>query len=268
MKYIKMLSLVLAASIVLGSFAGCAASKEPDVTTAGSSEVVTTTETPATSGSSATSEETTADPNYIRLFSEAQEYANMFISGFAANDLGDFDSDKMSVEKLLAFAFAYLKNNTDESIGYKKKGEVSYQTVTFAQTLKTIGQLFGTGLKEDDCKALPKPPTKYGENVEGPYYEDGKIWFFASDGDEQNTVAIVDSAYNNGDGTLTLNFTIYSIDIKTYLNLDNEEIKAYYKLTPEQAKADKTLKKICTGTATVGVGQSGEYILRSYKTTE
>ena len=107
MKYIKMLSLVLAASIVLGSFAGCAASKEPDVTTAGSSEVVTTTETPATSGSSATSEETTADPNYIRLFSEAQEYANMFISGFAANDLGDFDSDKMSVEKLLAFAFEY-----------------------------------------------------------------------------------------------------------------------------------------------------------------
>lgn len=267
MKYIKMMALALTASMYTGALAGCSVLKEPAVTSAPGTEVITTIEIPVTE-SSVTSEETTSDVNIIKLDATAQASANEFITGIVANELGDFDRDKATSGKLIAFAFAYLKNNTDENIGYMKKGEVSYQTVTFAQAMKVIGQLFGTGLKEEDCNALPKPPSKYDDNNDGPYYENGKICFFAADGEEQNVIAVVDSAYNNGDGTQTLSFTVYTIDIKTYLELDNDEIKAYYKLTPEKAKEDKTLKKLSSGTATVDISQSGGYILKTCKISE
>lgn len=263
MQYKKMMSLALSASLLIGVLAGCKSGKEPDVTTASSSETVTSVETTAAVESSATSEETTKDENVIVFDDKAQAYANEFITGFAANGLGNFDRDKATLEELLDFAFVYLKYNTDENIGYMKKGEVSYQTVTFAQAMKIIGKLFGTGIKEEDCKALPKLPVKYDDNKDGPYYDNGKICFFAADGEEHNFVAVVDSAYNNGDGTQTLSFTLYMIDIKTYLDLENDDISAYYRLTPEKAEEDKTLKKLYTGTATVDIGQSGDYILKT-----
>ena len=71
---------------------------------------------------------------------------------------------------------------------------------------------------------------------------------------------------NNGDGTITLNFTVYSIDLDTYSGLDSNGLKAYYKLTPDKAKQDKSLTKVKTGRATVDVGQSGSYYLISYET--
>ena len=51
-----------------------------------------------------------------------------------------------------------------------------------------------------------------------------------------------------------------------YNEVSGDEIKKYYKLTPDQAAADSTLEKVGTGTAYVGVGQSGSYYLLDYKT--
>ena len=257
---------MLCTSLMAGTLAGCHAAKEPVVTTTASSEAVTSKEDPTTAGSPESSETSNSNEYIIVFDNNAQEYANSFITGFAGNYFKNYEKGKGSLEDYLDFAFVYLKYNTDDSIGYKTKGEVSYQTITFAQAMRIAGQMFGTVLKEEDCKALPAPPSTYGDNGDGPYYEDGKIWFMAADGEEQNCIAIVDSARNNLDGTITLNFTVYAINMKTYLDLDEEKIKEYCKMTPEKAQADQTLEKVSTGTATVGVTESGGYYLLSYKT--
>ena len=100
----------------------------------------------------------------------------------------------------------------------------------------------------------------------GPYYEDGKIWFVTGDGDSYRDIGIVDYAVNNGDGTLTLYFTIYCIDYETFESLDSDGLKAYYTLTPTQAQFDKTLTRRERGIANVSVGQSGKYYLNTYET--
>ena len=264
MKHIKIFALVLSASLMLGTISGCR-SNDPDVTTTGSSETTTSTETPATGSSE--SSETSASDGYIIVFgSEAQNYANTFITIFVAQYFKNYERDKAPLEDYLRFTHIYLKYNTDEAIGYENKGEIGYQTFTIEQTMRIVGRFFGFALKEDDFKALPVPPTTYGENADGPYYEDGKIWFMAADGEEHNNIGIVDSANNNGDGTITLRFTVYAINMKVYLDLEEKEIKEYCSLTPEKAQADKTLEKVSTGIATVGVTQTGGYYLISYKT--
>ncbi|MBO4680301.1 MAG: hypothetical protein J5623_00175 [Clostridiales bacterium] len=266
MKHIKTCALVLCTSFMLGTLAGCHSAKEPVSTTTAGSETITSIEIPTTVESSEASETSTSNEYIIVFDNNAQEYANTFITCFAGNYFKNYEKGKASLEEYLDFAFAYLKYNTNDAIGYKTKGEVSYQTITFAQAMRVAGDMFGTLLKEEDCKALPAPPTTYGDNGDGPYYEDGKIWFMASDGEEQNCIAIVDSARNNLDGTITLNFTVYAINMKTYLDLDEEKIKEYCKMTSDKAQADKTLEKVSTGTATVGVTQTGGYYLISYKT--
>ena len=120
-------------------------------------------------------------------------------------------------------------------------------------------------MKDEDCQKLSAPPSTYGDQPSGPYYADGKIWYQLGGGDTYNLIGIVNSAKNNGDGTMTLNFTIYQIDLATFEKLDSAGLKEYYKLTPEKAAANKTLTKVKTGTAKVGVGQTSYYML-SYKT--
>ena len=62
---------------------------------------------------------------------------------------------------------------------------------------------------------------------------------------------------------MTLRFTIYEIDLRTFADIDDDGLRAYYTLTPDEAKADDTLTAYATGTAVVDVGQSGEYYLIS-----
>ena len=119
-------------------------------------------------------------------------------------------------------------------------------------------------LSEDELKKLPAPAA--GE--QGPFYENGKIWYPTADGENYNLIAVVDSATSNSDGTFTFYFTVYSIDWDTYSNFKEGDIKKYYKLTSAKAASDKTLTKATSGTAKVGVGQSGNYFLLVYNTVK
>ena len=67
---------------------------------------------------------------------------------------------------------------------------------------------------------------------------------------------------------VTTDFTVYSIDWDTYSNFKEGDIKKYYKLTSAKAASDKTLTKATSGTAKVGVGQSGNYFLLVYNTVK
>ncbi|MBO4580440.1 MAG: hypothetical protein J5715_09835 [Clostridiales bacterium] len=196
-----------------------------------------------------------------------QKYVNTFITNFVESFFPNYDRDKEeNVEKLLDFVHIHLKINSQKSIEYKKNGDLTFETFTFEKAQETVGKYFSYLLKEEDCKKFNEPPKAYGDQPAGPFYKDGRVWFEAADGESYNKIGIVDYADNNTDGTLTLHFTVYAIDIQTYWDLDDAGIRKYYKLSPDKAKKDKTLEKVGTGEAKVDVGQSGKYFLITYST--
>ncbi|MBQ4190652.1 MAG: hypothetical protein II641_02315, partial [Clostridiales bacterium] len=274
-------ALCASVSLALGVFAGCNAKEDTEVTAAPSAEEAASeqeTQAPQASvASSGTEQETepsdesvddfVVEPDYLVLDSEDQKYANTFITNFVEQYFYDFDRDSATAEQLLDFVHIHLKINAYDQISYETKGDLTFETFTVEKSLQVVAKYFAVYFTEEDCKALPAPPTDYGDQPAGPFYEDGKIWYEAADGESYNLIGIVDSVLNNTDGTLTIEFTVYSIDYEVYNELDADGIAAYYSMTPEQAAADSTLTQVKTGTAVVTIAQSGDYSLISYSTT-
>jgi hypothetical protein len=277
-RLVKLITISAGACLILGSLAGCKPAEEPEATAAASeAQEESEAETEAPQASVATSESETSEaaessddfviePEYIELGSEEQKYVNTYITNFVEQYFFDFDSDSATAEQLLDFVHIHLKINAYDQISYETKGDITFETFTVSEATKVISKYFALYFTEDDCKALPAPPETYGDQPAGPFYEDGKIWYEAADGESYNLIGIVDSVLNNTDGTLTLEFTIYSIDFEFYNELDMDGIAAYYSMTPEQAAADSTLTRVKTGTAVVTNAQSGDYLLISYST--
>ena len=284
MKNIKLISLGLCAALALGSIAGCNASEETteettkasgvtteETTTESSEETTTTTSEETTSESSAETSESTEDtsdiaPESVDLTSDSQLYSNTFITNFVEQYFYDYDRDSAGIEQILDFIHIYIKLNANSEISYETNGDITFEvfSVEDAQTVAT--RYFGILLTEDDLNSLSAPPSSYGDQPAGPYYEDGKIWYEAADGEGYSRIGIVDSLTNNTDGTLTMEFTIYEIDPDTYWSLSLDDLRDYYALTPDQAAADPTLTAVSSGSATVGVAQSGDYYLIAYST--
>ena len=277
-RLVKLITISAGACLILGSLAGCKPAEEPEATAAASeAQEESETETEAPQASVATSDiedpaesdpsdDFVIEPEYIELDSEEQKYVNTYITNFVEQYFFDFDSDSATAEQLLDFVHIHLKINAYDQISYETKGDITFETFTVSEATKVISKYFALYFTEDDCKALPAPPETYGDQPAGPFYEDGKIWYEAADGESYNLIGIVDSVLNNTDGTITIEFTIYSIDYEVYNELDMDGIAAYYSMTPEQAAADSTLTRVKTGTAVVTNAQSGDYLLISYST--
>ena len=295
MKRIKICALALSACMAAGAMAGCKKTEETSVpsgsildtvtsessseaetsgtisesVTPESSSEATSEDTQSTSESKATSapsdtKATSGDDSNISLDAESQEYANTFVTNFVEQYFWDFDSSSAELDRYLDFVHIHLKINSRDSVTDVKNGELTFETFTVEKAQTVVGRYFGKGLKEEDCKNLSAPPDAYGDFAAGPYYKDGKIWYQAGAGESYNRIGIVDTIKNNGNGTLTIKFTVYEIDLDTFSSLDSNGLKAYYKLSPGKASMDKTLKKVSYGSAVVDVGQSGSYLLKSY----
>ena len=265
MKYTKILALVLSAGLMLGTVSGCRKRIKPQATSVIKTEMTTSKES-SEAMSSEENESSFSGDQKVKIDSELQEKANTFVTNFVMQFFQDYDRETATIEQLLDFVHIYLKINSYKSLKNETKGELSFETFSFAEAREIVVKYFGTGLDEVKCKTLPAPPSSYGDQPAGPFYADGRIWYEGGAGESYSSIAIVDSIKNNEDGTLTLNFTKYTIDQQVYEELDDNGIKKYYKLTPDKAKADKTLEKGSNGTAVVGVSQSGDYFLMSYKT--
>ena len=299
MKRFKISAVLLSTCLALGAFAGCSQSSaspaKPDGTVANInenfkinvsegvaseiSEVVYDDADALTSGSpvtpvddsdapAATDNDSAPAVNDENVDPEAarQEYANKFVSAFAEQFIHEMDVENLSVEELMGFVHIHLKINSTDLISYEPKGEMLYETFTLASAHDVIKDYFGIYTTDVFGSELAVPPDAHGDQPAGPFFADGKIWYEASDGENHNLIAIVDSTTPNEDGTLTLNFTVYEIDWDTYSALNSAGLMAYYKLTPEEASADSTLNIVTNGSAVVRVSQSGDYYLSSYKT--
>lgn len=279
MKHLKICALALSAGFILSSVAGCVAGKNTNGTAAGSSVATTaiasseaasseTTGAPsesenATAAESEKASEPAASGDSVKLSAERQEYANGFITAFARQYISLFDASTAGVDQYVDFAHIYFVINGYRSISIKTKGELSFEVFSFDDASSIVAKYFGVLLKEDDCKKLPAPPTAHGDQPAGPYFEEGNFWYEAAGGEGYNILAVVDSCRNNGDGTHTLQFSVYMVESDDYSK--DEGFKKYLKLTPAEAKKDKTLKKTATGTAKVDVGESGDYVMKFYR---
>ncbi len=296
MKKSNIASLALCAFIAMGTLAGCTATSGKDGNsegTSGSAAQEATSETTvlsavtaepssvivSESGESPVSPESPdvvviesapavepAGDETLVLDSERQEYVNTFITNYVEQYFQDYERDYDNIEQRLDFVHIYLKINSPNSVGYEQKGDLNYETFSSAKAQSVIIRYFGAALSDEDCKALNAPPSTFGDQPAGPYYEDGKIWYQAGVGEGYNQIGIVNGIFNNGDGTLTLEFTIYSIDMETFWDLNSNDLKEYYRLTPGEADKNNTLTKVRSGKAVVGVAQSGDYFLISYDT--
>ncbi len=293
MKRVKICALALSACLAAGAMAGCKKTEETtepsgsaldtvtsessseaetaestsQVVTSESSSEAASEDTSASSESKATSGDTQAtsgDNSNVALDADQQEYANTFITNFAEQFFWDFDSSTAELDRYMDFVYIHLKINAQSEVSTAKNGDVSYEMFSAEKAQAVIGKYFGKGVKDEDIKKLHTPPEAYGDSAAGPYYKDGKIWYQPGAGESYNRIGIVEAIKNNGDGTLTLKFTVYEIDLDTFATLNSSGLKEYYKLTPAKASMDKTLKKVSYGSAVVDVSQSGTYLLKSY----
>ncbi len=227
------------------------------------SEAVESTETTVVTEESVPAEETVSSNEMVEIDSNLQLYANTFITNFVEQYFPDYDRDTSGIEQILDFVHINLKLNSFESISYETRGDVTFETFTEEEVQRIVSKYFGM-LITDELSSLPEPPETYGDQPAGPYFADGKVWYEAADGESYNNIGIVNSISNPGDGTLILDFSIYSIDLDHYWSMSLDELHGLYALTPEQAAADPLLSLSYQGTATVGVSQSGEYYLIDY----
>lgn len=293
MKRVKICALALSACLAAGALAGCKKTEETtepsgsalDTVTSGSSSEIPASDSSSDTAQSeisseASSEDTSAssesksatsdtqatsgDNSNVALDADQQEYANTFITNFAEQFFWDFDSSTAELDRYMDFVYIHLKINAQSEVSTAKNGDVSYEMFSAEKAQAVIGKYFGKGVKDEDIKKLHTPPEAYGDSAAGPYYKDGKIWYQPGAGESYNRIGIVEAIKNNGDGTLTLKFTVYEIDLDTFATLNSSGLKEYYKLTPAKASMDKTLKKVSYGSAVVDVSQSGTYLLKSY----
>lgn len=218
----------------------------------------------ATETTTAASAETAQSFETVELDSDTQLYANTFITNFVELYFSDYNRESSGIEQVLDFAHIHIKLNSFESISYETRGDITFETFTTEDLQQISTKYFGLLLTDDELNALPEPPETYGDQPAGPYFADGKIFYEAADGELYNQIGIVNAITNPGDGTLIIDFTIYAIDIDRYWSLSMDELHGYYALSPEQAASDAILTQGASGTATVGVAQSGEYYLISY----
>ena len=83
------------------------------------------------------------------------------------------------------------------------------------------------------------------------WYENGRFYYPAGDGESYNRFTVVDEAYRINDGTYRFRFTIYELDLDIYFDELGIPSK-YYHLTPAEAAqlaANGTITAVHTGTA-------------------
>jgi len=278
MKRFKLSTIVLSTCLALSALAGCsqgsapAEGTMPDRATSHESEGVASeisaiiydadasvdtpaedSEDQAAGGSTGSATEDYFDPDEA-----GQIYANAFVSAFAEQNISEMDTENLTVEEYLDFVHIYLKNQATDLISYEPKGEMLFETFTLASAHEVIKVFFGFFTSDVFGSGLEAPPEAHGDQPAGPFYEDGRFWYEASDTEGSNRFAIVDSYTVNEDGTVTLGFTVYEAG-------PNDNLYECYRLSPEEAAADSTINIVTNGSATVRINQSGEYSLIYYK---
>ena len=188
--------------------------------------------------------------------SSAQQYAaNLSLSNFSEQwfcEIGTFDHyDPADTSIAQPFSFAHLWNKIN------RPTEMEYRDGYETMTRETFYEIIGPRLDypkdlepidgEDYSAALGIGTFDWNHC----WYEDGRFYYPAGDGESYNRFTVVDEAYRINDWTYRFRFTIYELDLDIYWDELGIPSK-YYHLTPAEAAqyaADGSITAVHTGTA-------------------
>lgn len=195
----------------------------------------------------------TGDPFTL---SETQQYAaNLSLSNFSEQwfcEIGTFDhydSADTSIAQLFSFAHLWSKINRPTEMEYRD----GYETMTRETFFEIIGPRIAypedlQPIEGEDYSAALGIGTFDWNHC---WYENGRFYYPAGDGESYNRFTVVDEAYKLQDGTCRFRFTIYELDLDIYFDELGIPSK-YYHLTPAEAAqlaANGTITAVHTGTA-------------------
>lgn len=125
-----------------------------------------------------------------------------------------FDAGNADIHDVMTFVCLHVYHNDRNVFSSETKGDCDYLTISFDKAAEVSGRYMNYTLKKEECEKLSAPSGISRNQGFGPYYEDSKIWIVLSGSDLEafREIAVVDYAKNNDDGTMTLYFTIYSIN--------------------------------------------------------
>ena len=187
---------------------------------------------------------------------ETQQYAaNLSLSNFSEQwfcEIGSFDhydSADTSIAQLFSFAHLWSKINRPTEMEYRD----GYETMTRETFFEIIGPRIAypedlQPVEGEDYSAALGIGTFDWNHC---WYENGRFYYPAGDGESYNRFTVVDEAYKLQDGTCRFRFTIYELDLDIYFDELGIPSK-YYHLTPAEAAqlaANGTITAVHTGTA-------------------
>ena len=188
--------------------------------------------------------------------SETQQYAaNLSLSNFSEQwfcelwTFDHYDADDTSIAQLFCFAHLWNKINRPRAVEYRD----GYETMTRETFFEIIGPRLDypedlQPVEGEDYSAALGIGTQDWNHC---WYENGRFYYPAGDGESYNRFTVVDEACKLRDGTCRFRFTIYEMDLDIYW--DEMGITAkFYHLTPEEAAqyaADGTITARRSGTA-------------------
>ena len=195
----------------------------------------------------------TGDPFTL---SETQRYAaNLSLSNFSEQwfcEIGTFDHydpADTSIAQLFSFAHLWSKINRPTEMEYRD----GYETMTRETFFEIIGPRIAypedlQPIEGEDYSAALGIGTFDWNHC---WYENGRFYYPAGDGESYNRFTVADEAYKLRDGTCRFRFTIYELDLDIYFDELGIPSK-YYHLTPAEAAqlaANGTITAVHTGTA-------------------
>ena len=180
----------------------------------------------------------------LSIDADTQYNANVFISNFAEQPQLESIASSSELVDLLDFVHMHTYFNDYNGFSY----EEMFSGMTLDYVNKKLKRFFDISIDEKQLEKLPAPEYDSSGNYWGPYYANGKVYYVSADGLMKSTLAVVNTITDNGDGTLTMNFTKWEHD---YLSDESFFRESDYYLSGADAKNDSSLKYVSDGTAIV-----------------
>ena len=184
---------------------------------------------------------------FFPLDGSKQYEANLFLSNFAEQgiNLYFYDLDMSQIlPSLVRFAHIWCKINDRSAITYEQLDGEPYEVLSLEKFRSVIGRYIPLNVTEESVEHSYTPQAH-------SFYQDGKFYFEAADGEAYNRIAVADSLSQLEDGRYCLTFSEYEVDLDAYYSFEAGIPRSYYELTPFEASQHQYLTRIADGYAIV-----------------
>ncbi len=173
---------------------------------------------------------------------------NIFLSNFSEAGLFAYDQDDPDWQEIYRWVRIWIKINKWELVKYEELpgSEYStYETISLDDFNKITDKYLGLTITDAQAKAEFSEPDEIYEY----FYENGKFYVPAADGESYTNLSIVSEVEELDDQKLKLTFTVYEQDLDAYF--DGKDKAEYYVLSSSDAANNPELEAWIQGYAIV-----------------